>query len=316
MPMRLAVGKGVAWARLLAADRLWRRPERRDAVVGLLFVVPAFVFMGVFIIYPAVHALRLGLYDVHLIRPQRPFVGLNQYKDVLQDSLFQLVVRNTGVYALIVVVVALGLGLVFALALNREMPLKNLLRALVFMPWVLPEVVVASFWKFLLDSHTGLLNEALLRLHLIGSYNAWLGNEKTALISAALVMAWRTYPFMTILLLAGLQVVPTELYEAAAVDGANAWQRFRHVTVPLLRYVLAVAGIVASLWALQSFTIIYVLTGGGPFDSSRVLSLLIYDTAFRFFKLGRASALSGVLFIVVLALAVVYVRQLRLTKED
>jgi multiple sugar transport system permease protein len=295
----------------------WRGGQKeQDMVVGVLYIIPALFFIGVFIIYPVLLAGRLSLHDVHLVRTQRPFVGLEQYKDILADPLFWLYVRNTITYAAIVLPTALILGMVFALTLNKEMPFKNILRAMVFMPWVLPEVVVASFWKFLLDGNTGLLNEALLRLHLISSYQSWLGSQQTALATTALVMAWRTYPFMTILLLAGLQTIPVELYESAAVDGATAWQRFWHITLPMMRYVLAVAGIVASLWSLQSFTIIYVLTGGGPFNSSRVLSLSIYDTAFRFFKLGRASALSVILFVAILGLAIVYVRQLRLTEEE
>lgn len=298
------------WRKLLNPFGQMTR-KQREALTGLVYIFPAFVLIGMFILYPAFHGLRLSFYRVHLVRPGRPFVGLAQYAAVLHDPLFPLTVKNTLVYTAVVVPTALCFGLIFALALNKDFPFKNIVRALVFIPWVLPEIVVASFWKYMLDGHSGIINELLVRMHIIDSYKAWFGSKETALITAALVMAWRTYPFMTILLLGGLQVIPRELYEAAKVDGASVVQSFRYITIPLLRYVLAIAGIIATLWALQSFGIIYVLTGGGPMDSSRIISLTIYDIGFSFFRLGRAAAFSGLLFVVVLTLAIIYVRQLK-----
>lgn len=282
--------------------------------IGYLYVLPVLIMLALFIFYPMVLGIKLSFFNIHLLKPDSSFVGFGTYKEVLTDSLFLKVLKNTLIYVVTVVPSAVLIALALALALNKDFRYKGLIRALMFIPWVLPEIVIASFWKYMLDGQTGILNEIMVKLGIIKDYYPWFSSMDTALMTAAFVMIWRTYPFQTILLLGGLKVIPKELYDAAKIDGAGTVQSFFYITIPQLKYMLFIGMIIATLWSLQSFGIIYVLTGGGPADSSRVMSIWLYGLAFKLYRVSKASAGSVFMFTTVGILAYFYIRQTRLTK--
>jgi multiple sugar transport system permease protein len=267
---------------------------------GVLLVLPALALFGAVVLYPFVAALVSGFFEQSLIAPGREFVGLANYRDVLADDFWSLL-RNTLVFAVGATVIPFLLGLVLALALNVGFRGTSVLRGLFLLPWVVPAVVVSFLWLWIFNANYGLLNGILVGVGLDSI--AWLGRPDTAMAAVIIAKTWATFPWMMVMLLAGLQSIPTDLYEAAGVDGASALQRFRAITWPHLRPIAAIVALLELIWNFQHFDTIFVLTGGGPAGATRTFSVAVYETAFEGFDLGRAGALGG-LWVLILSLLV------------
>jgi len=263
--------------------------------------------------YPMVASLWLSLHNVALAggRLQQDFVGFANYSDLFASDTFRLAVANSIFFSACEVVAVVGFGLGVALLLNHPIGRSGLFRVLLIVPWAIAPVANAVLWKWILNANYGILNAILVQFGLIDGYVTWLGTPTRALQMLLIVDIWKSIPFIALLLLAGLQKIPSMLYRAARLDGANSWQQFRFVTLPSLRTTIAVAIILQTLWSLKLFDLIYVLTRGGPADGSLLLNYLAYRETFNFLHIGNGAAVANVVFFASLVLAILYIRLLR-----
>jgi multiple sugar transport system permease protein len=241
---------------------------------------------------------------------QRPF-GLGNYASVLTDSATWHSAWVSFAYTFGTIVPAFAIGLGTALLLNRVFPLRRWLRSLMLLPWAMPGVMVSIVFLWLFDASFGIVNYALRSLGLIAVDVAWYTNESTALIAVIVPTIWKAYPFFTLTLLAALQSIPANLYEAADVDGASAWQRFANITWPGIRGPAVLALILNGLWAFREFDIIFAATGGGPAKATETLGIRAYNEAFGYFYMGRAAAIGVLMLTIALAFVLIARRELR-----
>ncbi|WP_079277604.1 carbohydrate ABC transporter permease [Streptomyces sp. CB03234] len=298
-----------------AAGRTARRRSpvrRREALVGLAFVAPMLVLFLVFRFGPTLGAAFLSLTDYRL-SGEWDFIGAANYTRLLQDDLFWESLGVTAVYTALYVPMTVLLALGTAVLLHRTLWLRGFFRGLFFLPYVTSIVLAAVIWKWIYEVEDGLLNTALGALG-TGPVD-FLGDESLVLPSIAAASAWKGFGYSMLILLAGLQSIPREVAEAATIDGASAWQRFRWVTLPLLRPVLFFVLVIEAIQAFQVFDAMYVMTAGGPVRASYSLVYFLYDSGFKFFDFGYASAVGLVLFLVVLVFSLIQ-RRLIGREED
>ena len=287
------------------SSSFWRVSKRvlgRDWPVGFLFVAPTVILLFGLIGYPLFDALRLSFYNVTGVT-NRGWVGLDNYERLWNDRQFRSAVWNTVEFATISVFIKFWLGLLAAILLNRKgLKFASVFTGLVLLPWIIPEVVAALTWRGLYDPIFGGLNVLLIELGIIDTGIVWLGDYNLALPSVIAVNVWKGIPFFTIILLAGLKAIDNELYDAASVDGANGWTKFRDITLPGLRYVIVVACLLSIIWTLNAFGLVYLLTGGGPGGATRLFSILSYEYALgqMRYSLGVAVAMAIVPALLVL----------------
>ena len=284
-----------------------------DAGIGYLFVLPLVVLVLLLIAYPLGSAVYLSLTEKYVGYPPR-FVGLKNYVELTGDPVFRKVVWNSAVFTVASVTVKLVIGLLMALSLHKALFARRLVRGILLLPWVVPTVITALAWHWMFDALRGFINVSLETLGLISEPIAWLGQPATAMMAVVVVNIWRGFPFFGVSLLAGLQAIPADLYEAAAVDGASATQRFRHVTLPGLRPVIFVTTLISTIFTLNDFNIVYVMTRGGPGIATHILATYTYEVGFQALRWGRAVAVSMYLMPLVVVMIVVLAR--RLTRED
>ncbi len=285
----------------------------RDWPVAYLFVAPTVILLFGLVGYPLFDALRMSFYNVTGIT-NRGFVGLQNYERLWNDARFRDSVWNTVQFAAISVFIKFWVGLLTASLLNRKgMRFTSVLTGLVLLPWIVPEVVAALTWRGLYDPIFGGLNILLIRLGIIDTGISWLGSYDLALPSVIAVNVWKGIPFFVIILLAGLKAIDNELYDAASVDGASGWEKFRDITLPGLRYVIIVACLLSLIWTLNAFGLVYLMTGGGPGGTTRLFSILSYEYAIGSL---RYSAGVAVAMAVVPALIVIIVILGRFMRVD
>ena len=262
----------------------------RDWKVAIPFMLPVVIIMGTLILWPFINAILLSMTVRSLVTRTETFVGLDNYARLLQDSDFISSLRNTIVFTASSVSIKLVVGMAIALLLHSRLPLRNVLTGIMLLPWIVPEVVTALTWRSIYDPIFGGLNPILMQLGLIDRSVAWLAEPSLAMPSVIAVNVWKGIPFYTILLLAGLKAIDREQYEAAEVDGAGPIQRFRHITLPGLRYVIAVTVLLSTISTFNTFGLIYLMTGGGPGGVTRVYSILAYEKAILGLRFGPGAA--------------------------
>ncbi len=290
-----------------------RRALGADAWVGYLFVLPLGVLVLALVGYPLLSAVYVSLTEKYVGYPAR-FVGLRNYAELSRDAVFHKVVWNSVLFTVVSVTVKLVIGLCMALALHRALAARRLVRGILLLPWVVPTVITALAWHWMFDAQHGFINVSLQGVGLIGEPIAWLGRPTTAMLAVITVNIWRGFPFFGVSLLAGLQTIPRDLYEAAAVDGASPLQRFLRVTLPGLRPVILVTTLISTIFTLNDFNIVYVMTRGGPGIATHVLATYTYETGFQALRWGKAVAVSMYLMPVVALMIVVLARHL--TREE
>lgn len=278
---------------------------------GYLYILPPVAIIVVLILIPIIFAAELSLFNVHLIKPRVKFVGLANFVKLWRDPTFHLIFFNSmrwiGFGVLITILIGLGLGLF----LNLEFKFNSMVRGLIFIPWIMPEVCAAFAWRWMLNSEMGVVNEVLSRLYVIPRYIAWLAQPNLVLYVCLFVAVWRIYPFISLMILATLHTIPKELYEAGQIDGTNTWQKFIYLTLPQLRYALVIGGLLTIIWLMNSFTTVFIMTEGGPLHYSEILPVLIYKTAFQYYRLSRAAAISLINFVILLVFSLVYLQVFR-----
>ncbi len=285
------------------------RSERR---LVFALITPAIAVVLLMAIFPLGWTIWESLHRHDLRMPWlgEPFVGLANYVAIARDPRFLLALAHTALFTGITVTAELLLGLGFALVMNRTFRGRGLVRAAIVLPWAIPTVVVALLWRFLFDTQAGIANAVLAGAGVIDHPVVWFVRAATAWIPVMLADIWKTTPFVALLLLAGLQNIDASLYEAAAVDGAGAWRRLWHITLPLLRPAILVALIFRTLDAFRVFDLVYVLTAGGPGTSTEPVALYTFTTLLQNLRFGYGAALSVCVFAVTALLALAYVRGL------
>ncbi|MEM6283593.1 MAG: sugar ABC transporter permease [Chloroflexota bacterium] len=286
-----------------------RRPTfSASNLYGYLFVLPILLWLGATILYPLVSAVMLSFQDVGIIGTGGEFVGLENYADVLTSDRFWEAGGRSLVWVFGNAIVQTLLAFITALALKQVFPGQKIARTWIILSWIVPTVVVVVIWRWLLNASGGIINYALVGLGFIESEIGFFSSGNSAVTSVILINSWRWFPFLAVIILAGLQSISDDLYDAAAVDGASTVQQFWHITLPGLQPVLFVLGLVGTLLSFNVFDIIWLLTGGGPSSATTTLPVYIYETAFRKHSLSEAAAMSVVVSLFLLAFAVVFIR--------
>lgn len=282
-------------------------PRLSDTHVALLLIAPALALLLTIILYPLVNSMYIGLFDKSLIYGGDDFVGLQNIQAVLRTD-FLLILRNTLIFTAGATLLPFVLGFGVALILNGPIRGRGVWRGAFLMPWLVPSVIVSFLWLWIFNANYGVLNGVLRNAGLVQSNVNWLSNGVSAMSAVTIAKTWQTFPWIAVMILAALQTIPRELYEAASISGANTWQSFRYVTVPHLRGVSSIVLLLSLIWNFQHFETIYVMTQGGPAKSTTTFSVAVYQTAFQSFDLGKAGAL-GILWMILLsAVVVVYLR--------
>jgi multiple sugar transport system permease protein len=284
---------------------------RRSDKSGIyLILLPSLIPVVILSVFPLLRGMYLGFTDARAGRNvDIHFTGLANYRELLSDELFWGSFRIGLVWAFGVTALQFLLGLGLALLLNQPLRLRGLARVMALVPWAMPPVVVGILWRLVYHPDAGLLNEVLYRTGADGLQHNWLGNFSTALPAVILVGVWAGMPQTTVVLLAGLQGVPRELHEAAAVDGASTWQRFRNITLPALRPVIVAITSLDFIWNFNSFGLVYVLTAGGPGGKTMLPMLFAYEEAFRYGNYGYAAALGNAMVVIIIGLLAIYLRR-------
>ena len=280
--------------------------SRREALLFLLFVGPNLFFFAIFSFWPIIYSAYLSTRRWDMIAPVKPFVGLNNYRYLFTDDTFRLVLRNTVVFTGVTVGGTLALGLGLALLLNQPLRGWEGAKAILFAPSLLSGAAISIVWIYLFDPRFGLIARML---DVVGVASpAWLADPRWAMPAVIIVSIWKDLGFTAVIYLAGLRTIPRDLYEAAKVDGAGPWWRFRSVTLPMLSPIVFFLGVTSLLNTIQSFDIIQVMTRGGPVDSTTTLIYYVYQQGFVAFNAGRASAAAIILFVAMLGITLAQVR--------
>ncbi|MBY5313018.1 ABC transporter permease subunit [Rhizobium leguminosarum] len=264
---------------------------QNNNVLGFLFMLPAAVFLVCFLTYPLGLGVWLGFTDTRIGR-DGIFIGLENYQFLMDDSVFWLSVFNTILYTSVASVLKFALGLWLAMLLNQHLPFKSFFRAIVLLPWVVPTVLSALAFWWIYDSQFSIISWSLMQLGLISGPINFLGDPINARISVIVANVWRGIPFVAISLLAGLQTIPASLQEAASLDGATSWQRFRYVTLPMLTPIIAVVMTFSVLFTFTDFQLIYVLTKGGPVNATHLMATLSFQRGIPGGQLGEGAAIA------------------------
>lgn len=272
-----------------------------------LFVLPVVIAFVLVIAYPLFRNIVESFFENYLARPaEHDFIWFENYIKVFRDKVFWKSSQVTGIYISITVVLRFLLGLGIALLLNQKLKIRGFARALLIIPWAVPDIVACLVWIQMFDYQYGIINYYMMNLGLIGEPLKWLSSLDLALPAAMVVNVWKGTPWVAIMILAGLQTIPPDLYEAAAIDGANSFKKFLNVTIPLLRPVFITVFLLLVIWSIKDFAIIYILNKGGPAHATEVLTIYIYQKAFTDLRMGQAAAAGSILLVVSMIFTIVY----------
>lgn len=284
--------------------------------VPYFYLLPTMIIMLVLLIIPVSMVIKYSFFDNVIINKNPVFVGLGNFKIILTEKNFFVAVKNTSIFVGGSIIAHIFLGMVYALLLNTKYlksRTKSLFRMLYSLPWMFTASIIAILWKMMFNPH-GVINYLLQIFHLTSTNIEWLGSRKFALLAVTIINIWAGYPFYMISILAGLQGIPIELYEASGIDGANTVQQFTKITLPQLKPVLISLVMLDFIWTIQQFALIWMTTGGGPINATEMLSTFIYKLGFSRYQYSQASAGAVILLLVCSFIAIFYVRNQR--RED
>ncbi len=283
-------------------------PMLREDQQGQLLIVPAVIIMAVFTVYPLLAGLWTAFTDQNLLRSQVNVVGLDNFQRMLADPVFWESLEHSLVLTTVVVVLQVILGLVLAWAMQQNLPGIGLFRGFIMASWVIPVAATVTMFKFMAQPDIGFINIVLKAIGL-GQYNTyWFGDLTFALPFIILLHLWRNVPFYGIAFLAAMNAIPKNYYEAAEIDGAGAWDRFRHITLPGIRNMMVVMVTIHVLWTFNNFDFVWLATGGGPVNSTEVLPTYVYRQSWSNYDLGYAASLGTVMFVILMVYFIVYLR--------
>ena len=284
--------------------------QTKMRLLPLAYVAPATALFALLMLYPMVAVLRYSLLDRAITKKDAAFVGLENYQTTFSDPVFWQAAGHTLYFAVMSVIFHLLIGLAFALMLNSERinpTIRNVLRVLYILPWLFTAVIIAIIWRLLLDPE-GVINGVLMSLHIVDFKVEWFSSPNTALHALTFVNIWAGYPLYMVSLLAGLQGIPRDLYDAASIDGANAFQKFRHVTIPQLTPIMISIALLDFIWTMQVFALVWMTTGGGPIYITEMLSTYTYKLAFSRYQFSLASASAVCILILSMSMTYFYIK--------
>jgi multiple sugar transport system permease protein len=302
-----------------AAGTAPRRRRRRSQWRAAGFVIPVWAYVLCFYVYPLVSNVKMGFQNYTVssfYTGSAPFVGFANYTAVFRDPQFVSIVVNTALFTIGSLAFQFSIGLALALFFRRVFPLNGVLRSLLLVPWLLPLVVSGTVWRWMMYNDSGVINQTLLHLHLISQPIPWLVSTSMSLVAVIVVNVWVGIPFNMVILYGGLQALPEQVFEAAAIDGASAWQRFTRITLPMLRPVILVVLTLGLIYTVKVFDVIMLVTQGGPANSSQTLTTYAYDLSFNQLLFGRGAAVGNILILVAVVFAGVYLRAVRDQEGD
>ena len=283
----------------------------RSDNVGILFVLPALVYMCYFVAWPIVSNIILSMQDVNvmtLTKPNKPFVGFANYVELFKDPVLLRSIGNTLLFTVCCIVFQFIIGFALALFFCKRFSFSKPVRGLLMMPWMIPVTVTALIFKFMFTSNVGIVNQLLMAANLIDGPIDWLIQPATAMTALIIANIWIGIPFNMILLSTGLTLIPKELYESASIDGATKLQTFRHITLPQLKPTIESVLILGFIYTFKVFDLVYVMTGGGPVNSTHMLSTYSYKLSFDMFNYSSGAAVANILFVILLAASLVYLK--------
>lgn len=281
-----------------------------DRPFSLLLLAPALILLAFTVLYPLGRGIYLSFQSYSLVDPSRNgFVGLDNYRTLLDSQEYRKVWTTTIVFVAASVAGQFILGFFTAIVLNnRDLKRTGLFRGLLLVPWIVPTVVTSLLWKWIYNQQYGIFNYVLEKLGVISEFEAWIGDPDLAMFSVVLANVWKGFPFHMIILLAALQTIPSDVIEAATIDGASAFQRFRHIVLPYMRYIIMIDLLISIIWTFQNFTLIWTMTEGGPVDATTTLAINIYRTAFQGFDMGLGAAIGTSWLLALLVFSALFVR--------
>lgn len=279
--------------------------------VGLLFVLPAFIYMIIFVGYPIISNIILSFQDVtmfNLVNGKKHFVLFDNYKTLFHDSVFWTALNNTLIFTIACLVFQFIIGFALAVFFNKKFKIAKPIRGILLVPWMVPITVTALIFQLLFSTDIGVVNYLLKSLHLISGNIEWLTSSGTAMIALIIANVWIGIPFNMILISTGLTTIPTELYESAAIDGANKRQSFFKITLPLLRPTIESVLILGFIYTFKVYDLVYVMTGGGPVNSTQMLSTYSYKKSFEMFQYSMGATIANILLIILMVVGVFYIK--------
>lgn len=278
-------------------------------------ILPTILLLAFLYGYPIILTVWQSFNKVNLLNASMDFIGLENYKLVFKDPVFYKTILLTVKYTVVTVFLKVSLGFLFAYLLHKEMFLKKQSRFLLLIPWAIPQVAVATAWRWILNGDYGYLNYILMKLNLLSKPIWFLSSPKFAFLSASFVDTWIGIPMMCMMFLAGLEAIPSSLYEAAEIDGAGRFRQFKDITLPGIKKVSTTILILVTIWTFNSFNVIFVLTGGGPMRATETMIIKVYNEAFSRFNLGMAATLSVITMVILSIMTAIYLKGLDFYEE-
>jgi len=280
--------------------------KKTDAQIGFLFVLPAFLFFIIAFVYPLIRSFQMSFFVKNLASGENEFIGLGNYIEAWRDEIFLLSLKNTVIFTVSCVFFQLVLGMGLALLLNNNFKGRNFFRGILLFPWVFAPLIAGLVWKWMYHPQLGIVNDLLLKLKIIKHPYVWLDRDM-ALTSVTITQVWRLIPFAMLMLLAGLQSISNDLYEAAELDGAGRFHKFIYITLPQLKSVILSVTLLDIIWTFVFFDLIYIMTAGGPAHRSEVLATYVYKTTFNYLRFGYGSALAWTSVFILLGFSIFYI---------
>ncbi len=273
---------------------------------GFVLILPVLLIMGIFTVYPLLDGLYLSLTNENLLSPTMEFVGLQNFSQLLADNVFWLALEHSVILTTVVVVLQFVLGLILAVTMQQNLPGMGLFKSIIMASWVIPVAATATMFKFMAQPDVGFINLTLKAIGLGNLVRYWFGDLTTALPFIVLLHLWRNVPFYGIAFLAAMQAIPKSYYEAAEIDGAGAWAKFRHITLPGIRNMIVVMVTIHVLWTFNNFDFVWLTTGGGPVSATEVLPTYVYRQSWQNYSLGYASSIGTVMLVILMIYFIAY----------
>jgi multiple sugar transport system permease protein len=284
---------------------------RRQDIFGYALILPAMLIVLGFIVYPVGDVIRLSFTNTSLLTHKSDFVWFQSYEKVLADPLIGTVLQNTAIWVFATSILVLIIGLAIGYFISFDFSINKALRSGILVPWILPAIVSIAAWKWMYNAELGVLNDLLIKAGIISEGYPWLGETNTVIFALVVVAVWRHLPFAALVISAAVQAIPNTTLEAATIDGANGWDKFRLVVMPNLGYTLSIVGVLQLIWNMNDLLTVWGSTKGGPAGASEILSTFIYDQGFMSFRFGVSSAASVMNFLVILVASLIYLLLLK-----
>ncbi|CDQ38674.1 carbohydrate ABC transporter permease [Virgibacillus salexigens] len=289
----------------------------RNKFKDYTFLLPSALFLLAFLVYPILYNILLSFKDINignLIQGEQPFVGIENYITVLKAPLFGKALVNSLIFTVATIIFSTSIGFALALLFNKSFPGHKWMRSILLIAWMTPIIIIGTVFSWMLSGENGIINEFLLQSGFISQPVYWLTNPNSALISIIIANIWISIPFSMVILLSGLQGLPSGIYEAAKIDGANKIKQFYYITLPLMKPTILVLLMLGVIFTFKVFDLIYIMTGGGPADSTQVIPFLAYQLSFSMYRFGEGAALSNISFFLIGMIAILYLYLIR--KEE